>query len=57
MNIPLNYVFIFGKLGLPAMGIRGAGLGTICGSLFALLLLLGFTAPEDYEPPLIRVKM
>lgn len=32
-NIPLNYIFIFGKLGLPAMG--GAG----CGVASALVLL------------------
>ena len=24
VNIPLNYVFIFGKWGFPAMGINGA---------------------------------
>ncbi len=34
LNIVLNYVFIFGKLGLPAMGSYGAGLGTTI-SLFA----------------------
>lgn len=28
LNAVLNYVFIFGKLGLPAMGVAGAGLAT-----------------------------
>lgn len=30
VNIGCNYVFIFGKLGCPAMGVSGAALGTLC---------------------------
>jgi multidrug resistance protein, MATE family len=51
VNIPLNYVFIFGKLGMPEMGIRGAALGTICGSLFTLILLLIFYRKETSRGP------
>lgn len=29
VNIGANYIFIFGKLGLPAMGVAGAALGTL----------------------------
>lgn len=29
VNIPLNYVFIFGHLGFPALGIQGAALTTV----------------------------
>lgn len=36
-NIPLNYIFIYGKLGLPAMGAEGCGWAT---SLVMLLMLL-----------------
>lgn len=29
IHIPLNYIFIFGRLGLPAMGLEGAGWATL----------------------------
>lgn len=38
-NFVLNYILIFGKLGLPAMGVRGAALATVI-SRFAELLIL-----------------
>jgi MATE family multidrug resistance protein len=50
-NIPLSYVLIFGKLGLPAMGIRGAALGTIGGSLASLVVLLVYYLRETSQAP------
>ncbi|HAU36629.1 MAG TPA: hypothetical protein DCX07_02790 [Phycisphaerales bacterium] len=47
VNVGLNYVLIYGKLGMPAMGLEGAALGTLCsaGVLLGLLLAV-FLAPS-----------
>lgn len=41
-NVVLDYIFIFGKLGLQPMGITGAALATVLGSVVATIIL--FTA-------------
>uniref|UniRef100_UPI003217736C MATE family efflux transporter n=1 Tax=uncultured Draconibacterium sp. TaxID=1573823 RepID=UPI003217736C len=38
VNILVNYVFIFGKLGMPAMGLNGAGIGTLVSRIIMPLL-------------------
>ncbi|MCW3148245.1 MATE family efflux transporter [Stutzerimonas stutzeri] len=40
LNIPLNYIFIYGKLGAPALGGVGCGVATALVMLFMLLGML-----------------
>lgn len=43
INIFFDYVLIFGKLGLPQMGIEGAALASVMAEISALLLFIIFT--------------
>ena len=47
-NIGLNWVFIYGHLGVPAMGIRGAALATACAAAINALLTVGLAACQRY---------
>ncbi len=41
VNFFANWVLIFGKLGFPAMGLEGAAIGTLVGSVVLLAILVG----------------
>ena len=53
-NIVCNYIFIFGKLGLPAMGVMGAALGTLCARVVELIVcavyMLKYEKDMKYRP-------
>ncbi|RTZ16737.1 MATE family efflux transporter [Vibrio aquaticus] len=41
-NIFLNWVFIFGKFGVPAMGIKGAAIATVLSGTIEVVTLFGY---------------
>lgn len=43
VNLILNYLLIYGKLGLPAMGVKGAALATVISRYVELLSIILFT--------------
>ena len=47
VNLLANYAFIFGKLGMPRMGIAGAALGTLIARLFEAGMICGYLLLKD----------
>lgn len=47
INIFFNWVFIFGKLGMPAMGVAGAALGTVISRIFEFAVMVSFLLLKD----------
>ena len=49
INVGANYIFIFGKLGLPAMDVAGAALGTLVARIFEFSVICGYLFFKDKE--------
>lgn len=54
LNIPLNYIFIFGKLGLPALGGIGCGVAT---TLTAVIATVAFLVYIELSPRFKDVRL
>lgn len=51
LNLPLNYIFIYGKLGLPAMGGVGCGWATsLSNGVAAIAMLIYLSRSKLYKP-------
>ncbi len=57
LNAVLNYIFIFGAFGIPAMGVAGAGLATAISSLLnpILMLIISFVKKNIIIAPLKQI--
>ncbi|MDO4740653.1 MAG: MATE family efflux transporter [Eubacteriales bacterium] len=54
LNLCLNYVLIFGKFGMPAMGVRGAALATVISRYAGLIILAVYTHRNHARHPFIK---
>ena len=51
LNIGLNWIFIYGHIGMPEMGATGAGLATLLARIATPLLMIGYFCSRDrYRP-------
>jgi MATE family multidrug resistance protein len=55
MNAGLNWVFVYGHLGSPALGVAGSGVATAISRWMMMLMLLAF-AWKDLKPQLTPIR-
>ncbi len=54
VNLALNWVLIFGKLGFPALGVVGAAIATVISRFVELLIVVVWTIRHREQFPFIR---
>ena len=55
VNVTLNWLLIFGRFGLPKMGVAGAAVGTLCSQFVTFVLLLIYIL-RDQETVRLHIK-
>ena len=53
-NIGLNYVLIFGHLGLPALGVQGAAIATVISRYVEMLIVVIYAHRHTVKYPFFR---
>lgn len=46
INVCLNYLLINGHFGFPALGVRGAAIATVCGTIISCFIAIGFACKK-----------
>lgn len=54
VNLILNYILIYGKLGVPAMGVQGAALATVISRYVELAIVAGWTHAHPEQEPFAK---
>ncbi len=49
VNVIINYILIFGKLGFEAMGVRGAAIGTLISRIIEFVIIVVYIAKCDQK--------
>lgn len=57
INIIMDPILIFGLIGFPKMGIRGAAMATVVGQIVAMILALYFNVKKNHEIQISIKKM
>ena len=47
VNVGINYTLIFGRFGMPEMGVRGAAVGTLAARILEFVIILFYTVRLD----------